>query len=191
MNQKKESPTMPAESPQESSQREQDARGITCPTCLSAVLGLVLNDQTEKSLIRNLIRIDTGPSAMKAYLAAGACRAAIERLAGDCVLEVLRDGTLVINPPNAWKTSRLRDESAEQLAAIRSEAPDGGLVPCRPSLDHPAASRGQVASQPAIEQAECEDDGPVLLKFDPNIVRRSPSRERLRQLCERRPARSV
>jgi hypothetical protein len=196
MNHEKEGPTMPQESPEESSQREQDAMGITCPTCLSAVLGLVFNDQTEKSVIRNLVRVDAGRSASKAYLEAGVreptvgCGAAIERLAADRVLEVLQDGTLVIYTPAAWKTSRLRADSAEQLAAIRDSAPGGILAPCRPSLDHPAAARGQVESPRPSAHVECDDDGPVILKFDPGIARRSPSRESLRQLCERRGARS-
>jgi hypothetical protein len=196
MNQKKESSTMPAESPQESSQREQDAMGITCPTCLAAVLGLVLNDQTEKSVIRNLVRLDQGPSSAKSFLDAGirnpdvGCGAAIGRLALDEVLSVRDDGTIMVLPPDRWSPSRLRAESVKQLAAIRSETPDGVLARCTPSLDHPAASRGQAVSPRPSAHVEC-DDGPIILKFDPNIVRRSPSRESLKRLCERRPARSV
>jgi hypothetical protein len=175
-----------SESPAAMRQREQDADGLACPTCLAAVLGLEFSDESEKSAIRCLVRVDTGPSAAKAYFAAGACRPAIARLVADSVLSTLPDGALTINPPNVWAPSRLRTEGAEQLAAIEASA-KGVLTQCTPSRDHKPVNRGQSeALRPsAIDNA----DGPTILKFDPGMPRRS-SRDALGRLRDLRRARS-
>jgi hypothetical protein len=163
-----------SESTRESWQREQDAAGVTCPTCLAAIMGLALSDETEKSLMRNLVRINTGRSASKSYVASGACKAAIARLVADHVLDVAKDGSLSVLPPDEWASSRVRSESDAQLEAIRSSAPGGILCRCTPARDHLAPSEERVAPS----SSTCHDaDEPVILTFIRPVrpVERQPS----------------
>jgi Helix-turn-helix domain len=130
-----------SDTPQQSRQRDQDSVGVTCPTCRAAVVGLVFHNDDERSAIRNLVRVDVGQSTEKSYVVHASFRARISRLEADFVLEVRRDGSIVVNPPNTWAPARLRAESAERLAVIRSSAPEGVLARCTPSRDHRANNR--------------------------------------------------
>jgi hypothetical protein len=174
--------------------RDQMLDGMSCPTCIATALCLAFYDEAERCIIENLVRVDKAPLPAVSWLEfGGRYRVAFDRLYEDNVIFVIPDGSLAIHTPGAWKPSRLRNGYEEWLAMVDTMSHGKCLQPCAPSIDHPVVPREQVESPQAAAHDDDEGEGPIILKFDPSLQRKSkrlPTQETVRALCARRPART-